>query len=113
MAKKQTTIQFDSEEPDAFAMLEAMVTKTGNVEGTGTLHSVSIRLPTVEFVTVEALARHSGQSRNKIVVQMIKACIERLNAEMSNDDLEAVQSIRSDLFGQFGNGDFPFESGSL
>ena len=113
MNKKQIQETLCVEPPDEFAMLEAMVTKTGNVEGTGTLHSVSIRLPTVEFVTVEALAKHSGQSRNKIIVQMIKACIERLNAEISNDDLEAVHSIRSDLFGQFGNGDLPFESGSL
>ena len=113
MNAKQTKIQFEPEEPDAFALLEAMVTKTGNVEGFGSLHGVSIRLPTNEFCTVEALAKHSGQSRNKIIVQMIKACVERLNAEMAADELEAVQALRSELFKQFVDGNFPSESGSL
>lgn len=108
-AKKQPRIEFQPEVPDEFGMLEAMITKTGAVEDRSVTHSVSVRLPTNEFCLVEAIAKHSGVSRNRIILQMIRVSIERLNEELPEVELEAIHALRSELHSQFIAGDLPGE----
>lgn len=91
---------FQPEQPDSFSMLEAMVSKVGNIEYNGPYRMVSVRMQLFDYCTVEAMCQYSGQSKNKIVNQMIAACIERLNHELSEEDLEGIQAIRSKLISE-------------
>ena len=91
---------FQSEEPTSFDILEGMISKTSTTEYTGALRAVSVRFPLVDYCTVEAMSQYSGQSKNKIVVQMVAAAVERLNQELSKSDVKAIQAIRSKLIGE-------------
>lgn len=111
MATKRIVLQ--PVDLDDFDILVALVSKAGVKEVIGNLHPVSLRMPTVEFCTVEAIAKHSGQSRNRIINQMISVSISWLQSELDTSDLNAIGSIRSAILQQFMQGDLPFESGSL
>ena len=100
MKKNADLPLFQPEEPTSFSMLEAMISKTGNIEGTGPVRSISVRIPLVDYCTVEAMSQYSGQSKNKLIVQMMAAAIERLNEELPESDLKGIQAIRSKLFGE-------------
>lgn len=91
---------FAPEAPDSFTMLEAMVSKTGTLDYNGPYRMVSVRMQLLDYCTVEAMCQYSGQSKNKILNQMVAACIERLNQELSEEDLRGIQAIRSKLIGE-------------
>jgi hypothetical protein len=91
---------FQPEEPTSFDVLEGMISKTATTEYTGALRSISVRFPLVDYCTVEAMSQYSGQSKNKIVIQMVSVAIERLNQELPKADLKAIQAIRSKLIGE-------------
>jgi len=103
MKKKQIQQElptFAPEAPDAFTMLDAMISKTGNVEYNGPSRTVSVRMNLIEYCTLESFSQFSGQSKNKIVNQMIAACVERLTESLSAEDLEGIQEIRSRLISE-------------
>ena len=100
MKKPEDLPLFQSEEITSFSVLESMISKTGNTDSIGPVRSISVRIPLVDFCTVEAMSQYSGQSKNKLVVQMIAVALERLNGELPEKDLREIQAIRSKLIGQ-------------
>ena len=97
MKKSEQLPIFNVEEPDAFSVLESLISKTGTTETTGPVFSVSTRMPLIEFCTLEAICKHSGQSKNKITNQMLKACFERLQEELPDEDIRAIHAIRNQM----------------
>jgi len=106
---------FQPEQPTSYDVLEGMISKTATTEYTGALRSITVRFPLVDYCTVEAMSQYSGQSKNKIVIQMVAAAIERLNGELPKSDLKAIQALRSKLIGQMLDAETKSEiiSGSL
>lgn len=100
MKKSVDVPLFQPEAPTSFDVLEGMISKTATTEYTGALRSISVRFPLVDYCTIEAMSQYSGQSKNKIVIQMVLAAIERLNEELPASDLKAIQALRSKLIGQ-------------
>ena len=100
MNKHESFPLFAPEAPDSFEMLEAMVSKTGNIEYMGPMRTVSVRMPMIDYCTIEAMSQHSGQSKNKLLNQMIRVCLERLNESLSREDAEAIASLRGKLIGE-------------
>lgn len=77
---------YDVEPPNPVTMLAGMVSKTADEKNIGWLQAFSIRMPMHEACLIEALANHSGQSRNKIAVQVIKAGLFALWQEIPGED---------------------------
>ncbi len=100
MKKSDTFPLFAPEAPDSFEMLEAMVSKTGNIEYIGPMRTVSVRMPMIDYCTIEAMSQYSGQSKNKLLNQMIRVCLERLNETLSTEDATKIQDLRSNLIGE-------------
>ena len=63
-------------EPTKLDMFLAEIQKTGTSEAIGSVHSVTVRLPSVEFATIEALCRTSGLARNKVIVNLIQVALD-------------------------------------
>lgn len=65
-------------EPTKLEMFLAEIQKTGTSESVGSVHSVTVRLPSVEFATIEALCRTSGLARNKVIVNLIQVALDEM-----------------------------------
>ena len=59
-------------------MFLAEIQKTGTSETVTSVHSVTVRLGSIEFSTIEALCRTSGLARNKVIVNLIQVAIEEM-----------------------------------
>ena len=64
--------------PTKLEMFLAEIQKTGTSESVGSVHSVTVRLPSVEFATIEALCRTSGLARNKVIVNLIQVALDEM-----------------------------------
>ena len=83
-------------EPPKLEIFLAEIQKTGTSESFGSVHSVTVRLPSVEFATIEALCRTSGLARNKVIVNLIQVALDEMwqgvNPEM-RDVIASLQGI--------------------
>lgn len=93
-------VPYDGEEPTRLDMILSLLQKTGTSESIGSVHAVSVRLPTVDFSTIEALAAHSGHSRNKIICQLLSFALSAVWDGLDAENQDAVQAIRSKILGQ-------------
>lgn len=91
---------YDVEAPNPVSMLAGMVSKTADEQAVGWLQSMTTRLPMHEACLIEALATHSGQSRNKISVHVIKAGLYALWQELPGDDRHQIELAAGQLMHQ-------------
>lgn len=98
---------FGTEEPSRLDVLIAQVQKTAKSDYVGAVHALSVRLPTFVYGTVEALCKHSGMSRNKMIVQLLEVALEEVFDRLPEGDLQELCELRNDcivaLIGQLGD----------
>jgi hypothetical protein len=85
------------EAPTRLDMAVSLFTRNGTSDAVGSVHARSIRIPTIENVTIEALAQHSGLSVNKVIVQLLEVALEVVFQEMTEEHREQVFVKRSEL----------------
>lgn len=93
-------ITHDVEAPTNLDAFVGMVSKTMTEEGTGWIKAFSIRCPMVLALTFEALAAHSGQSRNKLIVKALEAAVDMLWEQLPAIERETIEAHRSLLLTQ-------------
>jgi len=87
---------FGVEQPELIDMLLAQINKTGKSEYHGGVHAISVRMPTFLYGTVEALCKHSGMSRNKLICQVLEVGMERVFEGLTEDDFRSISKLRYD-----------------
>lgn len=93
--KKQEALPYYDEPPTKLEMLVDQVSKSGSSEGTGSVHSISLRVPTIPFSTIQAIAKHSGMSMNKTIVALIDVALDELWKGLSEEDCNQIQALRA------------------
>lgn len=86
-----------NEPPTRLEMAIALFTKTATGEGVGTVHARSVRIPTIENVTIEALAQYSGLSVNKVIVQLLEVALDEVFQGFTEDQRREVFALRGKL----------------
>jgi len=103
-----------TEMPSKLDMALALFQRTGTSEGVGSVHALSVRIPTIEYASIEALAKHSGLSRNKVIVELLGVALDEVWQGLNEDDRHDLVRVRSDVletllrapeFDQAGKGD--------
>ena len=88
---------YSGEAPTNLDMLISLLQKTGTTETHTSVHAMSVRIPTIEYATIQALARHSGHSQNKIFCQLLAVALEEVWAGLDEKNGEAIGKIRSEI----------------
>lgn len=83
------------EQPTRLDMAVSLFTRKGTSEGVGSVHARSIRIPTIENVTIEALAQYSGLSVNKVICQLLEVALEEVFIALPDEQRDEVISTRS------------------
>ena len=91
---------YDSEPLTPLDILVGMVSKTANEDNVGWLQSFSVRCPMTEACLLDALAAHSGHSRNKIAIQLIKAGLDSLWQQLPDSERKQISAIQSRLLAE-------------
>lgn len=93
--KKQEALPYYDEPPTKLEMLVDQVSKTASSDAVGSVHSISLRVPTIPFSTIQAIAKHSGMSMNKTIVSLIDVALDELWKGLSEDDCQQIQALRA------------------
>lgn len=81
-------------EPTKLEMFLAEIQKTGTSESFGTVHSVTVRLPSIEFATIEALCRTSGLARNKVIVNLIQVALDEMWRGVDPETRDVISGLQ-------------------
>lgn len=81
-------------EPTKLAMFLTEVQKNGVSETSTSVHSVTVRMPSITFTTVEALARVSGMARNKVIVNLLDVAIDEMWKGLDAETRDVVASLQ-------------------
>jgi hypothetical protein len=90
-------MQSYDEMPTRLEMAISLFTKTGTSEAMGSVNAISVRIPSIEYVTIEALAQYSGLSRNKVIVQLLEVALDEVFQGLKPEQRAEVFKIRGDL----------------
>jgi hypothetical protein len=101
------------EMPTRLEMAVALFTRTGTRESNGAVHARSVRIPSIENVTIEALAQHSGLSFNKVIVQLLEVALDEVFQAMPAEQRAQVLAKRGALMAEMCDKDgFPVFPGA-
>jgi transaldolase len=101
--------QYD-EAPTKMDLLVGLVSKSAKSEMHGSVHPISVRIPTIPFTTIQAISKHSGMSMNKTIVSLLEAALDEMWVQLAQDDQDALQQLRSEFIKVFMDGNLPTES---
>lgn len=73
----------------------SLFAKTLTMQEVGVNLPVTARLPLFTFAEVEAFAAHSGQSRNRVICELLAVGLECVRNELPNDDAQAIHELFS------------------
>jgi hypothetical protein len=92
-----TYIDSYHEMPTRLEMAVALFNRTATSDGNGFVHARSVRIPTIENVTIDALAKHSGLSANKVICQLLEVALDEVFQAFTDEQRQAVFDIRREL----------------
>lgn len=101
--------QYD-EAPTKMDLLVGLVAKSAKSENYGSVHPISVRIPTIPFTTIQAISKHSGMSMNKTIVSLLEAALDEMWVQLDQDDQDALAQLRSEFITVFMDGGVPTES---
>lgn len=85
------------EPPTKLEMAIGLFQKLGTSEAVGTVHPISIRVPTMEFTSIQAMAKHAGLSVNKVVIELLQVALDEVWQGLNEENRNALFAIRNEL----------------
>ena len=80
-------------EPSKLEMAVGLFSKTATSEVSGAVRSTSLRIPITEFAEIEAIAQHSGISRNKVICTLIDLALPEILANLPKADRKTIDRL--------------------
>lgn len=88
---------------DEITPLDAAVSlfsKQSTLTETGHTCQASFRIPALEFAKVDAIANYSGQSRNRVVVELLRVGLDSVLTNMPEEEAREIYEIFRRLMGE-------------
>jgi hypothetical protein len=104
------TLDLHEDVPTKMDLLVGLVSKAAKSEMHGSVHPISVRIPTIPFTTIQAISKHSGMSMNKTIVSLLEAALDEMWAQLDQADQDALQELRGEFIKVFMDGGMPVES---
>lgn len=97
MTTQREALPYYDEPPTKLEMLVALVSKTAKSDAYGSVHPLSVRVPSVPFATIQAISQHSGMSMNKVICALLDVALDELWGGLSEEDCEPIAVLRSTI----------------
>lgn len=79
-------------------MVLALIQKTGKSEAYTPVHAISVRIPTFDYANIEAMAQHSGLSRNKIICQLLDLALTEVWGGLDEENAQIINELRMRIY---------------
>lgn len=88
------------EMPSRLEMAVDLFTNKATSDTIGAVRAYSIRVPLVEDATIKALHVYSGQTQNKVIVQLLQVALDEVFQTMSEADRDSIFKLRASFLGE-------------
>lgn len=88
------------EMPSRLEMAVDLFTNKASSETIGAVRAYSIRVPLIEDATIKALHVYSGQTQNKVIVQLLQVALDEVFQTMPEADRDSIFKLRAGILGQ-------------
>ena len=88
------------EMPSRLEMAVDLFTNKASSETIGAVRAYSIRVPLIEDATIKALHVYSGQTQNKVIVQLLQVALDEVFQTMPEADRDSIFKLRASILGQ-------------
>jgi hypothetical protein len=86
-----------SEMPTKLEMAISLFQKLGTSEGIGSVHPISVRIPTIEYSSIQAMSKHAGLSVNKVIVELLQVGLDEVWQGLNDENRRNLVAIRAEL----------------
>lgn len=83
--------------PTRLEMAVGLFTRTATSDASGNVHARSVRIPSIENLTIEALAKYSGLSVNKVIVQLLEVALDEVFSAFTEQQRAELFAIRGKM----------------
>jgi hypothetical protein len=83
--------------PTRLEMAVALFTRNATSDAQGSVHARSVRIPSIENLTIDALAKYSGLSANKVICQLLEVALDEVFQGFTAEQRQAVFEIRGQM----------------
>lgn len=97
LALEDAQMQSYQDVPTRLEMAIALFTRNATSEAQSNVHARSIRIPSIENLTIEALAKYSGLSVNKVIVQLLEVALDEVFTGMDSKQRAELFAIRGQM----------------
>ena len=80
-------------EPTKLEMAVGLFSHTATSETAGAVRSTSLRIPISEFAHIEAIAQHSGVSRNKVICTLLDLALPEILSNLPKTDRKTIDRL--------------------
>lgn len=87
-------------------MALSLFSKTGSIEEVGSCVSTSIRLPLGTHTDCKAIAQHSGQSLNRVIIQLVLVGLDSVMECLPEADIKAINRLHSQIINAYFEDEF-------
>lgn len=95
MTNEREPLPYYDEPPTKLETLVDLVSKNATSDAVGSVHPISVRIPSVPFTTLQAIAYHSGMSMNKTIVNLLDVALDVLWQALGEEDRAEISALRS------------------
>lgn len=92
-----STLSSYDEMPSRLDMAISLFTNKASSDTIGAVRAYSIRVPLLEDATIKALHMYSGQTQNKVIVQLLQVALDEVFQGMPESDRVAIFAMRAAL----------------
>ncbi len=104
----------NQEEITNLDMAVALFSKSGSIQEMGAFVATSVRLPLGTHALCKAISQHSGESLNRVVVQLITVGLDAVMANLPEADIKAIINLENAIMNTLVEDEFKgVESGEI
>jgi len=96
----------ESEDVSKMDILMSQLQNQGKSEYSGGVKGITVRLPVLQFAAIEALSRHSGMSKNKVMVELLDVVIATAVEALDRPNRKAFNKLQSEVLAQLADEGF-------
>lgn len=97
-------LQSYQEPPSRLDMAIGLFTRQATSEGIGSVHARSVRIPTIENATIEALAQFSGLSVNKVICSLLEVALDEVFQGLKDEHRAEIFRLRAAVLQRLATG---------
>jgi hypothetical protein len=92
-----------TDEVSKMDLLMSLFHNKGSSEFSGVVKSLTVRIPIGDFSSIEAFSRHTGMSKNKVIVRLLEVALDSCIKGLDSKNRAEFDQLQSQVLNEMQN----------